>query len=103
MSPRTLVVVWTIGIVIWVVICAGGWVVATRDDYARLRSASLCYSSSLQPQSTAPQCANTKPSDLAFYKAVIDRKAAISRVAGALGAMVAIGALILVRGRAGNT
>ena len=93
---------WIIGIIIWCVICAAGWYVATRGDYAKLASARACYSSNMQSQNTGSQCLNTKPSDVAFYKAEIDRKAAISRIPAALGGMAAIGLLILMRRRRAN-
>ena len=93
---RSLTVAWSTAIVIWVLICAGGWVVATRDDYAKLDSARACYSASLQSQLTASRCENTKPSDILFYKAAIGRKARISSIAAALGGGMAIALLILV-------
>ena len=89
----------SIGIMLWVVICSVGWFVATRGDYAKLATASACYSANGQLQSNAPDCANVQASDAETYKAAIDRKARISRLAGSFGAVVAIALLIAGRGR----
>jgi hypothetical protein len=97
MSPRGLVAAWSTAIIIWCVTCAGGWVVATREDYARLAAARACYSTDSQSQSPSSQCANIKPSDQLLYQAAIDRKAAISRVTASLGSMVLIILVIVMR------
>jgi hypothetical protein len=102
MSPRSLIVAWSTGIIIWCATCAGGWVVATRDDYARLAAARACYRTDSQSQTTSSQCANTNPSDVLLYQAAIDRKAAISRVTGSLGSMALIILMIITRGRGPN-
>jgi hypothetical protein len=101
MSHRSLVVAWSTGIIIWCVTCAGGWVVATRGDYARLAVARECYRTDSQSQRTPSQCANVNPSDVLIYQAAIDRKAAISRVTASLGSMVLI-ILVIVMRRAPN-
>jgi len=84
-----LVVACVLGIIAWVIICAGYWFVATRDDYAKLASTQTCYSVSGHVQNTIPQCANIKPSDAQFYKSEIDRKARNSKLASAFGGLVA--------------
>jgi hypothetical protein len=91
------VVAWVLGIVAWVLICSGAWFAATRADYARLAEASICYDANGRSQSTLPQCENIKPSDALFYKSEIDRKARISRLASAFGAMVAATIIIVTR------
>ena len=92
-SPGNLIATWTIGIVVWVLICSGGWYVATRNDYAMLALSRACYVA----QVPSAQCEDMRPSDILRYKAAIDRKAAISRLAGAAGAAAAIAALIAFR------
>jgi hypothetical protein len=99
MSRRNLIAIWTTGIIVWVLICSGGWYVATRNDYAMLASAKACYATQSRAQYVSAHCEDRKPSDILQYKAEIDRKAAISRLAGAMGAAVAIAALIAVRGK----
>jgi hypothetical protein len=93
MSPRNLIATWTIGIIVWVLICSGGWYVETRNDFAMLASAKACSVARFP----SAQCEDTRPSDIVRYKAAIDRKAAISRLAGAAGAAAAIAALIASR------
>ncbi len=100
MNSRTVQVTWVIGIVIWVVICGVGWLVAKRDDYAKLNAASPCYSTTASSPVSAAECANVKHSDIRTYKAAIDRKAAISRITAALGSAAAL-ALWLLLGRPG--
>lgn len=103
MSPGKVVAVWTNVIIVWILFCSGWWYASSRDDYAKLAAARACYSSASEPQSTAPRCVNIKPADMLVYKVNIDHRALISRLAGALGAMAAIGALILGRRQARNT
>ncbi|HTS39675.1 MAG TPA: hypothetical protein VMH84_03930 [Xanthobacteraceae bacterium] len=83
------VVAWVLGIIIWVMICASYWFVATRDDYAKLNAARACYGANDLTRSSNPQCATIKPSDALFYKSEIDRKARNSRLASAFGGLVA--------------
>lgn len=97
MRTGNAIIAASIGIMLWVLICSVGWFVATRGDYAKLAAASACYSAQLQ--SNAPDCANVQASDAETYKAAIDRKARISRLAGSFGAVVAIALLIASRGR----
>lgn len=99
MSPGKTIAAASAGIVIWVLICAGGWAVATRGDYAKLAAAQACYGTSAQLQSSSAHCATVKPSDAQSYKAAIDRKALVSRLAGSFGAVAAIALLIVRRGR----
>lgn len=73
------------GIVARAVLCSGGWFIETRDDYARLAIASACVSTTSQTPSANPRCATVRPADLVIYKANIDRKARISRLAAAFG------------------
>jgi hypothetical protein len=96
------VAAWSIGIIIWCVICVVGWYVVTRGDYTKLASAGACYSTNLQSQNTGTHCENSKPSDILLYKAALDRKAAISRVVAVFGSMTAVGLLILVERRRAN-
>ena len=100
MNRQTVVVVWTAAIVLWAVICAIGWFVATRNDYAMLAEASQCFGNGSPSQSTDERCAKLKPSDVQFYKASIDRKARISRVFAGLSSGAAIGQWFLL-GRPG--
>ena len=74
------VLAWVLGIIVWVLICSGAWFVATRDDYAKLAEASVCYDTNGHSHSTVRQCANINRSDAHFYKSEIDRKARISRL-----------------------
>ena len=80
---------WVLGIIAWVIICAGYWFVATRDDYAQLAAARACYRANNLARSTMSQCATIKPFDAQFYKSEIDRKARNSRLASAFGGLVA--------------
>ena len=91
------VVAWVLGIVAWVLICSGAWFAATRADYAKLAQAHVCYEPNGHPRSTLLRCENIKPSDALFYKSEIDRKARISRLASAFGAMVAAIVIIVTR------
>ena len=91
------VVAWVIAIVAWVLICSGAWFAATRADYAKLAEARVCYDANGHSQSTLLRCENIKPLDALFYKTEIDRKARISRLAAAFGAMVAAIVIILTR------
>ena len=97
-----LVAASVLGIIAWVIICAGYWFVATRDDYAKLASARACYSANGLVHDTIPQCATIKPSDAQFYKSEIDRKARNSRLASAFGGLVAV-ILIMVSRRKRKT
>ena len=83
------VAAWVLGIIAWVLICAGYWFVATRDDYAKLNVARACYNANGLAHSTSPSCVGIKPSDAQFYKSEIDRKARNSRLASAFGGLVA--------------
>lgn len=96
MRRRTLIAIWSSGIIGWVVICSVGWWAATREDYVRLATASACLSAPPRAVAGAP-CAALQASDVQRFKAEIDRKAVISRLAGAFGAMAALTALILSR------
>ncbi len=96
-------VAWVLGIIAWVLICSGAWFVATRDDYAKLAEARVCYDVKAHPHSTLGQCANIKPSDAQFYKSEIDRKARISRLASAFGALVAAIMIMVSQRRRRNT
>jgi hypothetical protein len=78
---------------------SGAWFVATRADYAKLAEANVCYGSKGHSHSTLLQCANVKPSDAAFYKSEIDRKARISRLSAAAGGLAATVALIVIQDR----
>jgi hypothetical protein len=100
MSPRTVKLTWIIATVTWVLICSVGWYVATRDDYFKLRATQACYAVASKPPGAGSQCANIRPPDILVYKAAIDRKARISRVAAALGSAGAL-ALWLMLGRPG--
>jgi hypothetical protein len=100
MSRRTVQVLWFLAIMTWAVSCGVAWFVATRDHYKRLNAGRACYDTSLRSQNTKPQCANTKFSVIAVYKAAIDRKARISRVTAGLGAAAAL-ALWFILGRPG--
>ena len=91
------VVAWVLGIVAWVLICSTAWFAATRADYAKLAEARVCYDANGHFRSTLLQCENIKPSDALFYKSEIDRKARISRLASAFGAMVAATVIIITR------
>jgi hypothetical protein len=91
------VVAWVLAIVAWVLICSGAWFAATRADYAKLAEVRVCYDASGRSHSTLLQCENIKPSDALFYKSEIDRKARISRLAAAFGAMVAAIVIISTR------
>lgn len=91
------VVAWVLAIVAWVLICSGAWFAATRADYAKLAEARFCYDTNGQFRATLLQCENIKPSDALFYKSEIDRKARISRLASAFGAMVAATVIIVTR------
>jgi hypothetical protein len=86
-------------IVLWTVLCSAAWFIETRDDYARLAIASACFTSASRTPRGDPQCEAVKPADLVVYKANIDRKARISRIAGAFGGMVAVSCLIIVNQR----
>jgi hypothetical protein len=101
MSHRFLVAAWSTGMIFWCVLCAVGWTVATRGDYARLAAARACYPTDAKLQSASAQCAGVKPSDIPLYKAAIDRKAAISRLGATFGCMVLAISLIVTR-RAGT-
>ena len=85
---------WVLTIIVWACICSGAWFVSTRADYAKLAEANTCYSSKGYSHGTSIHCANIKPSDAAFYKSEIDRKARNSRLASAFGALVA--AIIII-------
>jgi hypothetical protein len=91
------VLAWVLGIIAWVCICSGAWFVATRADYVKLAEANICYGSDGHSHSTLLQCANVKPSDAAFYKSEIDRKARISRLAAAAGGLVAAITIIVIQ------
>jgi hypothetical protein len=91
------VVAWVLGIVAWVLICSGAWFVATRADYAKLAEIGVCYDPKGHARNTLLQCQNIKPSDALFYKSEIDRKARISRLASAFGALVAAVVIIVTR------
>jgi hypothetical protein len=91
------VVAWVLAIVAWVLICSGAWFAATRADYAKLAEARVCYDASGRSHSTLLQCENIKPADALFYKSEIDRKARISRLAAAFGAMAAAIVIISTR------
>jgi hypothetical protein len=93
------VLAWVLGIIAWVCICSGAWFVATRADYVKLAEANACYSSKGHSRSTSRQCANVKPSDAAFYKSEIDRKARNSRLSGAAGGLAAAIAMIVIQSR----
>ncbi len=93
------VLAWVLGIIAWVCICSGAWFVATRADYAKLAEANACYSSKGHSRSTSLQCENVKPSDAAFYKSEIDRKARNSRLSGAAGGLAAAIAMIVIQSR----
>src|ERR1700693_3130075 len=100
MNLRTVLATWSTGIVIWCLICVGGWYLATHDDYTKLALARACHGSNLPSQVIGSQCADTEPSDILVLKAKINRKAAISRIVGALGASAALGLWIFL-GRPG--
>jgi len=102
MSHRVPVATWSAGILIWCVMCVGGWVLATREDYARLAVARACYTVG-ESQTTPSRCADIKRSDMLIYKAAIDRKATISRISASFGSMALIISLVFVRRRVHNT
>jgi hypothetical protein len=91
------VVAWVLGMVAWVLICSGAWFAASRADYAKLAQARVCYDENGHSRSILFQCENIKPSDALFYKSEIDRKARISRLASAFGAVVAAIVIIVTR------
>ena len=93
------VAIWSSGVIAWVAICSGAWFVASRDDYARLKAATACFAA--QPPAAAASCSGLRPTDILSAKASIDRKATLSRLAGAGGAMAALSALILSRRQKG--
>jgi hypothetical protein len=95
MRRSTLIAIWSSGVIAWVLMCSGGWYAATRDDYATLNAATACFAAQPPPQSTP--CSGLRPSDIHRVKAAIDRKAAISRLAGTFGAVAALTVLILSR------
>jgi len=90
---------WMAGITLWALVCTAGWYVTTRDDYAHLAAATSCYKTRPPTAFAVAWCAKVKPSDTEFYKAAIDRKAALSRLAAAFGAMGALVLWFLVRSR----
>jgi hypothetical protein len=101
MRHRFLVAVWSTAMIFWCVLCAVGWTVATRGDYARLAAARACYPTEAKLQNVSAQCAGIKPSDIPLYRAAVDRKATISRLGAAFGCMVLVISLIVTR-RAGT-
>jgi hypothetical protein len=96
---RMRIAVWSTGIIFWCVFCAVWLSVGTHEDYARLAAARACYPAVGQ---SAAQCAGVKPEDIVYYKAAIDRKARISRLGAAFGALVVVISLIITRRRAMN-
>ena len=100
MSRRILIAVWSTAMILWCVLCVVWWTVGTHEDYARLAVARACYPAGSQPQRAAAQCAGVKPEDIVFYKASIDRKAAISRLGAAFGCMVLAMSIVVTRRRA---
>jgi hypothetical protein len=50
--------------ILWCVLCAFGWTVATRSDYSRLAAVRACYPTGGQAQAAITQCADVKPSDV---------------------------------------
>jgi len=90
---------WVLVIVVWACICSGVWFVATRTDYAKLAEADACYSLKGHSHSSRVQCANVKPSDAAFYKSEIDRKARNSRLSAASGGLAVAITIIVMQSR----
>lgn len=95
-----LIALWSTGIIVWCALCAVWWSVGTHEDYARLAAARACFPAVGQPQTAVAQCAGVKPEDIVYYTAAIDRKARISRLGAAFGAMVLAISLIVTRRRA---
>jgi hypothetical protein len=98
MNNGALIATWTIAILLWALACSGGWYLATRGDYSMMAAAKACHGGGRQAPAAGVDCETFRPSDVARYKAEIDRKAAISRVASALGGAAAIAMLIASRG-----
>jgi hypothetical protein len=91
-------IIWTGIVLAWVLICSGGWYVATKDDYRRLAVASGCYGPDEAPK-VGTDCAGVRASDVLFYREEIDRKARNSRLAGAGGAMAIVLCMVVMRRR----
>jgi hypothetical protein len=87
-APLTFVLVWTAVIVLWAMLCAGGWWYSTRDDYSRLAVARACEAMSEQTRLADPRCASASSAAADF--AEINRKARISRLAAAGGGLVVL-------------
>jgi hypothetical protein len=92
------VLAWVLAIIAWASICSGAWFVSTRADYAKLAEANVCYVSG-HLHGAPLQCTNVKPTDAAFYKSEIDRKARNSRLAAAAGGLVAAITIIVIQSR----
>lgn len=93
----SFVLAWTAAIVLWAMLCAGGWFIATRDDYARLAVAHACEAKTEQARLADPECAAAGSAAANF--AEINRKARISRLAAAGGGVVAVLIIIMSRRR----
>ena len=94
----SFILAWTAAIVLWAMLCAAGWFIAVRGDYARLALAHACEAKTEQARLTDPECAAAGSSAANF--AEINRKARISRLAAAGGGVVAV--LIIIMSRRGQ-
>jgi anti-sigma-K factor RskA len=99
-DSRTVQICWLAEILVWVLTCSIVWFAATRDDYAKMNAAAACFSAEPRTHVDVLRCADAKRSDVAVFKAKIDRKARLSRVAAALGSAAAL-ALWFLFGRPG--
>src|SRR5689334_5168833 len=82
------ILLWTGAIFLWAVLCSGGWLVSTREDYARLAVARACEAMTDQARLADPLCVTAGSAAADF--AEIDRKARISRLAAAGGGVVVL-------------
>ena len=93
----SFVLAWTAAIVLWAMLCAGGWFMATRDDYAHLAVARACEVKTEQARLADPGC--VAAGSAAAHFAEINRKARISRLAAAGGGVIAVLIIIMSRRR----